>query len=194
MRIGALLRMNTGAVAARMALLLFAASITPGAIAQSAEPEAEPLAADGDQADQELDALKGAEVAPLTPDEALDKRHVGKRVRWAGGVYGINGRCLTVNFARSGDYGEPRWTAEPTYQAFVACGPGVYDADLLHPHTNVTIIGQITGKQYIGMGGGGSDGATISIEKLYRWSDCLAGDDSPVCKRGFLTAAPVEED
>ena len=183
------LRMNIGAVAARMALLLVAASIAPGVIAQPPEP-------DRDQAGplQELEALEGAEVVPLTPDEALDKRHVGKRVRWAGGVYGIDGRCLTVNFARSGDYGEPRWTPEPTYQAFVACGPGVYDADLVHPYTNVTIIGRITGKQYIGMGGGGSDGATIRIEKLYRWSDCLSGDDSPVCKRGFLTAEPVAED
>ncbi|MGH6633236.1 hypothetical protein [Sphingopyxis sp.] len=63
----------------------------------------------------------------------------------------------------------------------------------MEAHTNVTIIGEVTGKQYIGMGGGGSDGPTLSIQKLYRWPDCLAGDDSPVCKQGFLTAEPVVE-
>lgn len=135
-----------------------------------------------------------AEVVALTPDEALDARHVGKRVRWAGGVYSISGRCLTINFARSGDYGAPLWTPEPTYQSFVACGSGPYDPDLVHDYTNVTIIGVVSGKQYIGMGGGGSDGPSIAIERLYRWSDCLAGDDSPVCKTGFLTPEPAPED
>ena len=138
----------------------------------------------------EIDVLRTAKVAPLTPDEALDERHIGKRVRWAGGVYSIDGSCLTILFAQSGDHGEPRWTPEPTYQTFVACGPGVYDPDLVETHTNVTIIGEVMGKQYIGMGGGGSDGPIIRIGKLYRWSDCLAGDDSPVCRQGFLTAEP----
>lgn len=189
-------RVNIGTVATTVALLLFAASMAPGAIAQPLETETGSPGDDADQAQrlQDLEELKGAEVTLLTPDEALDEGHVGKRVRWAGGVYGIDGRCVTVNFARSGDYGAPRWTPEPTYLAFVACGPGVYDADLVHPYTNVTIIGRITGKQYIGMGGGGSDGPTISIEKLYRWSDCLAGDDSPVCKQGFLAAEPGVDD
>ncbi|HEY0597199.1 Slp family lipoprotein [Sphingopyxis sp.] len=177
-------------------LLLFGALIAPGSTAAWGRPvEAEPAATDAQAGSlQEIDALRTARVASLTPDEALDERHIGERVRWAGGVYGIDGRCLTINFSRSGDHGEPRWTPEPTYQAFVACGPGIYDPELVHAYTNVTIIGRITGKQYIGMGGGGSDGATVSIEQLYRWSDCLAGDDSPVCKQGFLTAEPVAEE
>ena len=173
---------NARSVAASLALLLGAAVIAPGSAASASEPD--PV--------DEMEALKLAEVTPLTPDEALDERHVGKRVRWAGGVYSVSGRCLTINFARSGEYGEPSWTPEPTYQSFVACGDGTYDPDLVHDHSNVTIIGVVTGKQYIGMGGGGSDGPSIRIERLYRWSDCLAGDDSPVCKRGFLTADPVE--
>jgi hypothetical protein len=156
----------------------------------------EPAAADPDRIRrlQEIETLRTAEVAPLTPDEALDERHVGKRVRWAGAVYGIDGRCLTIIFARSGDYGEPRWEREPTYQSFVACGPGAYDAELVQAHSNVTIIGRVTGKRYIGMGGGGSEGPAIGIEQLYRWSDCLVGDDSPVCRAGFLTAEPAVEE
>jgi hypothetical protein len=175
-----------------LGLLLVAAALASGSAA-SGEP-VEGNAAMTDQARArllgELVILKAADVAALTPDEALDKRHIGKRVRWAGGVYAIDGGCLTINFARSGDYGEPRWTLEPTYQAFVACGP-TYDADLVQPYTNVTIIGRVTGKTYIGMGGGGTDGATIAIEKLYRWSDCLAGDANTACKQGFLTADPM---
>jgi len=167
----------------------------PVAMAASSEPaEAPPTSVDAQEVVRELEMLRMAEVAPLTPGDALGEDHMGKRVRWAGGVYAIDGRCLTILFAHSGDHGEPRWTPEPTYQSFVACGPGVYDPDLVDAHTNVTIIGEITGKQYIGMGGGGSDGPTIRIEKLFRWSDCLAGDDSPVCKQGFLTAEPAADD
>ena len=171
--------------------------LAPGAaVARSQPPTMEPPATDTDGrgVSPEIEALRGAEVAALTPDEALGKQHIGKRVRWAGGVYAIEGRCLTINFARSGDYGEPHWTPEPTHQSFVACGSGVYDPGLVEAHTNVTIIGEVMGKQYIGMGGGGFDGPAIRIEKLYRWSDCLAGDDSPVCKQGFLDAEPVAGD
>lgn len=178
-------------------LLLFVAAMAPGSAAASGLPaDGDAAATDRDRAIfvQDVEMLKTADVVALTPDEALDKRHIGKRVRWAGGVYSIDGRCLTMNFARSGDYGEPRWTPEPTYQAFVACGSGAYDAELVHPYTNVTIIGRVTGKQYIGMGGGGSEGPVISIERLYRWSDCLTGDASPVCKQGFLTAEPIATD
>jgi starvation-inducible outer membrane lipoprotein len=167
---------------ARASLASLAALALFGAVDAQVEPA------------RELEMLRTAEVAPLTPEEALGDDHIGKRVRWAGGVYHVNGTCLTILFARSGDHGEPRWTPEPTYQSFVACGAGVYDPELVEAHTNVTIIGEITGKQYIGMGGGGSDGPTIRIEKLFRWSDCLAGDDSPVCKQGFLTAEPIAVD
>ncbi|SEH17621.1 Outer membrane lipoprotein Slp family protein [Sphingopyxis sp. YR583] len=178
---------------ALVALMLapFGASVA----ARSQPVEAAPAASDEqDEASREIETLRAVEVTPLVPDEALDKRHVGKLVRWAGAIYGIDGRCLTILFARSGDHGEPRWTAEPTYQAFVACGSGGYDPELVQAHTNVTIIGRVTGKQYIGMGGGGADGPVLRIEKLYRWSDCLAGDDSPICKRGFLEPGPVEEE
>lgn len=187
---------RVGMLARAAGVLVFGAALALGSAAVAWSQPLEHAAAAGDQAGplEEIEALRAAEVVSLTPDEALEDGHIGKSVRWAGGVYGIDGGCLTINFARSGDYGEPRWTPEPTYQAFVACGSGVYDAELVHAYTNVTIIGRITGKRYIGMGGGGSDGPTISIEKLYRWSDCLAGDDSPVCKQGFLTEEPVAED
>ncbi len=180
-------------LASAIALALFGA---PGAMAASSEPaETPPTSVDAQvEPARELEMLRTAEVAPLTPEEALGEQHIGKRVRWAGGVYAIDGRCLTILFARSGDHGEPRWTPEPTYQSFVACGPGVYDPHLVETHSNVTIIGEVTGKQFIGMGGGGSDGPTVRIEKLFRWSDCLAGDDSPVCKQGFLTAEPIAVD
>lgn len=171
-------------VVAAAAMLLGAPVAASGSPAAGTDPDAAAMV-------RELEELKAAEVAALAPDAAMDERHVGARVRWAGGVYAIDGRCLTINFANGGDYGEPRWTPEPTYQSFVACGDGVYDPALVHPYTNVTIIGRVAGKRYIGMGGGGSDGAVIDIERLYRWSDCLAGDDSPVCRQGFLTAEPV---
>lgn len=195
-----MLRMSIGSMgrfagAERVGVLRFGAPILLGYAAASA-PAAAAESSDQDQTAlvQDIEILKTVETAPLTPDEALEERHIGKRVRWAGGIYGINGRCLTINFARSGDFGEPHWTPEPTYQSFVACGAGSYDAELVHPYTNVTIIGRITGKQYIGMGGGGSDGPAIAIERLYRWSDCLAGDNSPVCRQGFLTAEPIPAD
>ncbi len=97
-------------------LLLAGASIAPGPAAAWSQPvAAESVATDGRSGFvREIEALRTAEVASLTPDEALDERHVGERVRWAGAVYGIDGRCLTINFARSGDHGEPHWTAEPT--------------------------------------------------------------------------------
>lgn len=187
--------MNGNSIGSRaIGVVSLLAVLALGASAAWSQPS-EPAALDG-QAEflREIEALRTAEVVPLTPDAALGDRHIGARVRWAGGVYGIDGRCLTILFAQNGDYGEPRWTPEPTYQTFVACGSGVYDKELVEAHTNVTIIGEVIGKQYIGMGGGGSDGPTIRIEKLYRWSDCLAGDDSPVCKQGFLTAEPIAED
>ena len=174
-------------------LLFLVLAMAPG-VAAAGEQDTATVDQDRAMLLQELETLKAADVAALTPEAALDPRHIGTRVRWAGGVYGIDGRCLTILFARSGDYGEPRWTPDPTYQTFVACGSGVYDPKLVETQTNVTIIGEVTGKQYVGMGGGGSDGPTIGIERLYRWSDCLAGDDSPVCKQGFLTAEPVVDD
>lgn len=147
----------------------------------------------------DMEALKAITVAPLTPDEALDERHIGKRVRWAGGVHHMTGSdkgyCLTILYARSGDNAGPHWTAEPTYQNFDACMPdGLYDPELVHDFTNVTIVGRITGKTHIGMGGGGSPGPVVAIERLYRWSDCLSGDRSFGCQQGFLISKPAPEE
>lgn len=142
--------------------------------------------------------LRSMAGASLSPDQGIDERHIGKRVRWAGAVQYITGSdrgaCLTILYVLSGDYGEPRWILEPTYQTFDACTTGTYDPELVHDGANVTIVGQIAGKTYIGTGGGGSIGPVVEIENLYRWSDCLAGDTSPICKNGFLTPRPVMDD
>lgn len=181
--------MRTGPIWSPIAGLLFAcASMAPGHAA--AHDDAAAIVPD-------LDMLKAAKGAPLTPDDALDAKQIGQRIRWAGGVYSIGpseqGVCLTILYAQSGEYGEPHWTPEPTYQDFVACTEGSYDPELVHDYTNVTIVGTITGKRYIGMGGGGSEGPVVTIERLYRWSDCLAGDDSAVCRHGFLDTEPIAD-
>lgn len=147
---------------------------------------------------REAEALRTIAVASLTPDQSIDERYTGKRVRWAGAVHHMRVSdkrvCLTLIYALSGEYGQPHWTPEPTYQTFEACANGAYDPELVHEFTNLTIVGRISGKTYIGMGGGGSVGPVVEIEKLYRWSDCLAGDTSPVCKSGFLTPQTVAGD
>lgn len=141
-------------------------------------------------ASDDMAELRNAAVLAVSPGQGREERHIGKRVSWAGGVQSIarsnSGVCLTVLYAVSGEYGQPAWTAHPTYQTFKACTTGAYDPELVHDFTNVTIIGKIVGKTHIGMGGGGSVGPIVEIEKLYRWSDCLAGDASPVCRQGFL--------
>lgn len=179
------------------AAMLFCAAGYGGVSGQASAAEPVEIPSDRERA-RDLEELETADVTALAPEDVMDERHVGTRVRWAGAIHSIGrssrGACLTIIFARSGEYGEPRWMPDPTYQTFVACGTGDYDADLVHDYTNVTIIGTVTGKQYIGMGGGGSDGPVIEIERLYRWSDCLMGDASPICRQGFLTAQPVTGD
>ena len=142
-----------------------------------------------DTADEET--LRNIAGAPLSPSEGTEDRNVGKRIRWAGAVQYVaasdTGVCLTVLYALSGEHGEPRWTKDPTYQTFEACTAGSYDRALVDASTNVTIVGTISGKSYIGMGGGGAIGPVVRIEKLYRWSDCIEGDASAVCKHGFLS-------
>lgn len=137
------------------------------------------------------EALRNITGAPLSPSEGTEDRNVGKRIRWAGAVQYVaasdTGVCLTVLYALSGEHGEPRWTKDPTYQTFEACTAGSYDRALVDASTNVTIVGTISGKSYIGMGGGGAIGPVVRIEKLYRWSDCIEGDASAVCKHGFLS-------
>ena len=169
-----------------------AASEQKGSQAAAEDPAPAPTPA------QEIEMLQKIAVVPLTPDQAVGERHIGKRVRWAGSVYHMSrsddGACLTILYALSGDYAEPRWTLKPTYQSFEACTTGSYDPELVHDSTNVTIVGTIAGETYIGMGGGGSVGPVVTIEKLFRWSDCLAGDSSPGCKYGFLTPeAPADD-
>jgi starvation-inducible outer membrane lipoprotein len=133
--------------------------------------------------------------ALLDPSQGTEDRNVGKRIRWAGAVQYIDasgkGDCLTILYARSGDHGEPRWTSEPTYQTFRACAAGSYDPQLDATFSNVTIVGRISGKANIGMGGGGSTGPVVEIEKLFRWSDCVAGDTNAICKYGFLSPTPA---
>lgn len=139
----------------------------------------------------EMEVLRAMSAARLSPDQAVDAQNLGKRVRWAGAVHHVaatdKGVCLTIIYALSGDSGEPRWMPDATNQTFNACTTGSYDPELVHDLTNVTIVGRVTGTTYIGMGGGGSTGPVVEIEKLFRWSDCLAGDTSPVCTYGFLS-------
>lgn len=143
----------------------------------------------------DLAALKNMPGALLDPSQGTEDRNVGKRIRWAGAVQYIDasgkGDCLTILYARSGDHGEPRWTSEPTYQTFRACAAGSYDPELVATFSNVTIVGRISGKANIGMGGGGSTGPVVEIEKLFRWSDCVAGDTSAICKYGFISPTPA---
>lgn len=152
---------------------------------------AQPVPAHGASKATETETLRNISAAPLSPDQGVDERNIGKRIRWAGAVQYITesdkGVCLTILYALSGDHGEPRWTNEPTYQTFNACTAGSYDPALVQQSTNVTVVGSISGKTTIGMGGGGSTGPVVEIEKLFRWSDCLEGDTSAVCKYGFLS-------
>lgn len=137
--------------------------------------------------DADIAALKKIRVKPLTPDQGMRDGSNGKRVRWAGAVHHIDGKCLTIMYARSNDYGGPEWQPTPTYQTFVACGAGNYDPALIAPFANVTILGRITGKRSIGLGGGHIMGPVLEIDRMFRWSDCLAGDQHPTCKTGFVT-------
>ena len=57
----------------------------------------------------------------------------------------------------------------------------------MHEHSDVTIVGTISGKAHIGMGGGSSIGPVVETEKLYRWSDCLSGGTGPFAKQAFWT-------
>lgn len=145
-----------------------------------------------------LEILRTIAVAPLNPDQASGDQHMGERVRWAGGVHRIEkserGICLTLVYMLSDDDGGPRWTDGRTDQTFEACTAGSYDPELVHEYSDVTIIGTVSGKAHIGIGGGSSTGPVVEIEKLYRWSDCLSGDTSPVCKAGFLDPKPIAGD
>ncbi|TFW14181.1 hypothetical protein EGY25_02945 [Brevundimonas intermedia] len=158
----------------------------------SSEPYASPSPSPSEAgvASDDFEVLRTVSVAALSPNQGIEQRHRGKRIRWAGAVERITatdqGVCLTILYARSGEDGEPRWTNTPTYQHFEACAASAYDPRLVHELTNVTIIGRISGTTYIGSGGGGRTGPVVQIENLFRWSDCLSGDDSPECKYGFL--------
>lgn len=146
----------------------------------------------------DLAALRKVAVVPLTPDQAVDARYIGKRIRWAGSIHHIapseTGACLTLSYMRSGDDGAPLWQAAATDQSFRACTVGAYDRQLVSDFTTVTIIGRISGKADVGMGGAHSTGPAVEIEKLFRWSDCLSGDTSPVCKIGFVTLTVPSRD
>jgi starvation-inducible outer membrane lipoprotein len=157
----------------------------------SSEPYAAPSPSEAGAASDDFEVLRTVSVAALSPNQGVEERHRGKRIRWAGAVERITatdqGVCLTILYARSGENGEPLWTNTPTYQHFEACAAGPYDPKLVHELTNVTIIGRISGMTDIGSGGGGRTGPVVQIDNLFRWSDCLSGDDSPECKYGFLS-------
>lgn len=166
-----------------------------GSIDSSAAPQPDGIEVPASPG-SELEMLRTISVAPLNPDQASKEQHIGKRVRWAGGVQRIeeseSGVCLILLYMLSGDDGGPRWTDGRTNQTFKACTAGSYDPELVHEYGDVTIIGTISGKAHIGMGGGSSAGPIVEIEKLYRWSDCLSGDTSPVCRAGFLDPADCQ--
>lgn len=156
-----------------------------------ANPAPEAVPTDTASAADDLAILRTVPFASLSPQQGAEERNIGERVRWAGAVQRIaasdRGMCLTILYARSGEAGEPRWTNTPTYQNFEACAAKGYDPDLVREHTNVTIIGRISGSADIGSGGSGNTGPVVQIDRLFRWSDCLAGDASPECKIGFLS-------
>ena len=156
----------------------------------STTPDAAPAPAEGGPGTDDIEVLRTILVAQLSPDQVVEVRNLGQRIRWAGAVMRIaptdQGVCLTIMYAQSGEDGFPLWTNRPTYQSFEACAPGAYDPTLLREHTNVTIVGRTTGVTQKDLRGGGRTGPVVQIERLFRWSDCLAGDPSPECKIGFI--------
>ncbi len=143
----------------------------------------------------ELAALHTMAGTPIDPDQAIDARHVDARVRWAGAVLqhvpSERSVCLTMLHARSNDNGMPDWGADPTGHLFRAYASGSYDPNIVAEHTNLTIVGTVTGKVRIGLGGETRVVPMVQIERLYRWSDCLSDDASPICRSGFLAPAPA---
>ena len=166
-------------------------SSTAPALKERPATPAQSLPAHGTSGATDIETLQNITGTQLSPSQGTEDRNVGKRIRWAGAVQYVDASdtsvCLTILYALSGEHGEPRWTNDPTYQTFKACTSGSYDPKLVSTSTNVTIVGRISGKAYIGMGGGGTTGPVVEIERLFRWSDCLEGDTSGICKYGFLS-------
>ena len=152
--------------------------------------DAAPAPAEGGSAVDDIEVLRTVSVAQLSSNQVVGERNVGQRIRWAGAVMRMaatdQGVCLTILYAQSGEDGFPLWTNRPTHQNFEACSASAYDSALLGEHTNVTIVGRITGVTQKDSGSGSRTGPVVEIERLFRWSDCLAGDPSPECKIGFL--------
>lgn len=172
-------------------------TVPPPPVSQPAPPPSprpEPAPSETASTDEELDLLMRASVTALDPQQGIEQQSIGKRVRWAGAVLRTDqterGTCLTVLYARSNEYGGPGWSNDSTGQVFEACVEGAYDTSLVREHTNITLIGRISGNTRIGLGGGHRTGAVIQIDRLFRWSDCLAGDPSPECRVGFLSPQP----
>jgi starvation-inducible outer membrane lipoprotein len=158
-----------------------------------------PLAApEGRSTATDVEMLRAIPASPLTPEQGADARNLGARIRWAGAIQQIDRAdkraCLTVLYAQSDDDGAPRWTNDPTYQSFQACSVGAYDPALISEFTNITVVGRISGKASLGSGGSSGSGPVVQIEKLFRWSDCLEGDTTPVCKAGFIDPQPAPAD
>lgn len=152
--------------------------------------DAAPAPAGRGSATDDIEVLRTVLISRLSPGQVVGEQTVGQRIRWAGAVMRIattdRGVCLTILYAESGEDGFPLWTNRPTYQNFEACSPSAYDPTLIREHTNVTIVGRTTGMTHKDSDGGGRTGPVVQIERLFRWSDCLAGDPSPECKIGFI--------
>ncbi len=164
---------------------------TPGKTGLAPVP---PVAADAATGTADVEVLRNVSASSLSPKQGMEPQNAGQRIRWAGAVQHIaptdKGVCLTILYALDDGDGFPRWSNDPTYQVFNACTTGFYDPELVHASTNVTVVGRISGRTQIGMGGGEMPGPVVEIERLFRWSDCLEGDAAPVCYYGFLSPKP----
>jgi starvation-inducible outer membrane lipoprotein len=164
---------------------------SPATVPTAPPPILSPALPAGPTPATDLETLKALSVASLSPAQGVEDRNLGARVRWVGGVQHLattnEGVCLTVLYADNDDGGAPRWTAEAPRQSFVACTDGAYDPTLISEFTNVTVVGRISGRSSISFGGGSSSGPVVQIERLFRWSDCLEGDESTACRYGFIS-------
>lgn len=165
--------------------------ISPTPVGTGASPIVSDSLPAGGTTITDLEKLKALSVSSLSPEQGVEDRNLGARVRWAGAIQQVaptnGGVCLTVLYARSGEGGAPRWTNGESSQNFVACTGGTYDPALISEFTNITVVGRLSGQTSIGAGGGSSNGPVVQIEQLFRWSDCLEGDSSPECKYGFIS-------
>lgn len=128
--------------------------------------------------------------ADLSPAQALTPQAQGVRVRWSGGINtvdadGAGRQCFTLLHATFDARQVLQWPRNA--QRFVACGPAYADQNLVAPFTLVRIDGHVAGQAQLQ----GETVPRLEIDALYRYSDCLQGDETlPECRSGFL--APLK--